>query len=246
MTDTHKPENSKIVREEKPQEVVIKNTPDVIVKNFPRSRWERRIAILSLLIGLFSVLVAAGSLSLYYQEVTRSPEMSLYFTTPSEIIGKAFLTFNNGRSSPKELQIFTENSGNKESRSLAVLIMFNPLMNISLINSNAHLKEYKKLGEAYSLYSFEDDFFLTNPKNSKELAKFMFSLPEDESLMAMFVIRGDFQQKTGLLFYSNETGGYVVQTFDSANNASSIWAEHVAEWNKHIEFLPNGNGWETY
>ena len=101
-----------VLKQKAPQEVILKNTPEVVVKNFPeKTWWEKKsgvIAALSLIATILSLIVAITSFTLYYNEITKMAEINISAESPSPYIGKAQLEFQNGHSIPKSLEFFAE------------------------------------------------------------------------------------------------------------------------------------------
>lgn len=208
--------------------------PKVQVVNFPtKDKWDKiqmLVTILSLFVALISLIVASISTYLFINEVSKHPDVYLSVDSPTPILGKIIFRFEDNAKYSNNLEFHVElkNKGDKNSEALNnVFIMFDKSVKVEIL-SKAFWAE-KSLG-SYKAYSYQKPDIVVIKDTLKHIGNFKISIPRQSErlLLATFHIEGDFEKRSGLIYYDFEKQEYII-------NHSINHGEVIAIWNAHLD-----------
>ncbi|MBI2660152.1 hypothetical protein HYX07_03245 [Candidatus Woesearchaeota archaeon] len=200
----------------------------VEVINFPQKGiWDK----LQIIATIAALIIAIISTSLYIYEINKIPDMEVSVFSPTPILGKTIFNFTNHFSKPLEFDISLINKGNKKSESnVGIEIVFNRKVNISL-KPNVNWKESSS--GPYYAFIYNNDLSI-NKGGGRDIGTFYLRIPKqnDDLLIAIFILGGDFERKTGLVYYDYINEKYIVKHYTNHTESIQIWNENIGMWNK--------------
>lgn len=117
------------------------------------------------------------------------------------------------------------NKGNKISESGLFTIDFNQELNVTLLSGeNWNQEQYNHL-----IWNYDGKNSLIIYPNSETLiGKFIINLPKKDNkfLMAIFFVKGDFIEKTGLVYFDYTKNEYEIITSENRDRLLNIWNEN--------------------
>lgn len=207
--------------------------PKVQIVNFPtKDMWDKVqivVTILSLMVAIISLVVASIATYLYVDEVTRTPDIYLSVDSPTPILGKTIFRFENNKKYSNDLKfhIGLQNKGRKNSEYLNnVLIVFDKRVKVEII-TKAFWAE-KSLG-SYKAFSYQKPDVVVIKDTLKHIGAFKINIPRQEErlLMASFHIEGDFEKRSGLIYYDYTQQQYIISHSINHEEIVSIWNDHL-------------------
>jgi len=209
--------------------------PKVQVVNFPaKDKWDKFqiiVTILSLFVAVISLIVASISTYLYIDEVSKIPDMYLSVDSPTPILGKTIFQFDNDDNYSKDLEFHVglKNKGDKNSEVLnTVFIMFDKNVKVEML-SRAFWSQ-KSLG-SYKVCSYKKPDVAVAKDTLRNIGNFKISIPRQSKrfLMATFHIEGDFEKRSGLIYYDYEKQEYIITHSINHEEVAAIWNDHLED-----------------
>ncbi len=204
----------------------LKGTQKVRVVNFPlKDKWQKVVLILSLIVSIISLSFAGLSTYLYIKEISKTPDIMLGFDSPTPILGKTVFKFDNEKlSNPLKLHVYLYNKGRKKSESLTkLMLMFDKQIKVFL-ESNRLWQE--NVSGSFQRFNYVKDETVINKETSRNLGVFDIAIPKQlkRLLIAVFIIEGDFNKKSGLVYYDFSKENYTIEYYGSTETAN-LWNE---------------------
>lgn len=199
----------------------------VSVSNFPKKDiWDK----FSIVITIISLIIAIISFQLYYNEISKIPDIMIHFITPTLEIGKSKFQYENGYSKPQKCILRLVNLGNKSSKNCHSKVYLNDKLKISSISSNLRSKHIPET----KLFIVENELFSPiSPSNNRVIGNFTFQIPDgkDDFFFSLCILNGDFDQKIALFFYDYSISNFKIRYFSKKKDA-------INEVNKLLNLNP--------
>lgn len=206
----------------------------VRVLNFPKKDcWDKANIVITVIASIIAVI----SLCLYIWEITRVPKINIYIDSPMQTFGVVDFDFKEGAySEPKRVEVFLNNTGNKESRSVKLNMMFSREIDVHLVT----LKNWGQASSAktYELFGFSNNNIIINPMSSEYIGDFIIKIPkrDNEILILFYILEGDFKKVSGFIYYDYENKKYRVEQSYDISKSTELWNEHIVKLNqKYLE-----------
>jgi hypothetical protein len=209
----------------------MKRIPKVQVVNFPqKDKWDKLqiiVTILSLFVAIVSLFLAGVSTYLYVREISKKPDIGLSLHSPTPALGKAIFKFDKSEwSLPLELNVGLHNSGDKKSESLSKLwVFFDKDVKVSL-KKGSYWREETTAG--FKRFYYTNHNLVVSKKTNTFLGVLELRVPKRSKkiLIALFIIEGDFDRKSGLLYYDYINEKYSIE-YHEEKETMDIWNNHL-------------------
>ena len=216
------------------------NIQKVNVVNFPgKDKWDKSqivVTALVLIIAIISLIVASISTRLYLDEINKRPDLYVSVQSPTPILRKAIFEFTDDvLSKPLEFNIHLQNRGDKRSDSLTrFTLIFRDKVEASL--KPQRFWKYQQASN-YKVFHYINDNLTVNPDTARLIGRYNLSIPKQTNrlLFALFLIEGDFERKSGLIYYDYSNERYNIIHFTNVHEAIRIWNKQLTEKEEALE-----------